>query len=136
VFGLNPITCYSHLELLTPAKTNPGIMISFPKYSRKKIQQNKTKQKQQLLCEKTNKTKQNKVRKERDECKELEREKLTRGELHGCCWHHLWHREEEKERWRRCCTSVCLSVWATKKNKMVSVFYSVLGFPTPKRIKP
>jgi hypothetical protein len=58
------------LELLTPAKTNPGIMISFPKYSRKKIQQKKTKQKQQLLCEKTNKqtnkqTKQNKTKCER-----------------------------------------------------------------------
>jgi hypothetical protein len=51
------------LELLTPAKTNPGIMISFPKYSRKKIQQKKTKQKQQLLCEKTNQTnKQNKTK--------------------------------------------------------------------------
>jgi hypothetical protein len=58
------------LELLTPAKTNPGIMISFPKYSRKKIQpKKKTKQRQQLLCEKTNKqtnkTKQNKTKCER-----------------------------------------------------------------------
>jgi hypothetical protein len=32
------------LELLTPAKKNPGILISFSKYSTKKIQQNKTKQ--------------------------------------------------------------------------------------------
>jgi hypothetical protein len=41
------------LELLTPAKTNPGTIISFPKYSTKKIQKNK--KKQQLLYEKTNK---------------------------------------------------------------------------------
>jgi hypothetical protein len=60
------------LELLTPAKTNPGIMISFPKYSRKKIQQKKTKQNKsnnfsvrKQTNKQTNKTKQNKTKCER-----------------------------------------------------------------------
>jgi hypothetical protein len=103
------------LELLTPAKTNPAIMISFPEHSTKKYptKQNKSNnfsmRKQTNKQTKQNKTKQNKkVRKEKDECKELEIEKLTRRKLHGCCWYHFRHREEEKERWRRCCTSGCL----------------------------
>jgi hypothetical protein len=83
----------------------------------------------------TNKTKQNKVRKVRDGCKELEREKkLTRGELHGYGWYHFRHREEKKKRDGDAVAP--LSVWATKENKMVSVFYSVLGFPTPNASNP
>jgi hypothetical protein len=43
----------------------------------------------------------------------------------------------EKEKKKRDGDAVApLSVWASKQNEMVSVFYSVLGFPTPKRIKP
>jgi hypothetical protein len=129
------------LELLTPAKTNPGIMISFPKYSRKKIQQKKTKQNKsnnfsvrKQTNKQTNKTKQNKTKCERKGMSARNwKGRSLREENFMAAAGTTSGTEKKKKRDGDAVAplSVCLSR-ATKQNKKgVSVFYSVLGFPTP-----